>query len=480
MDTSSTLFNVVPENVSKITIRNLMYAGANSRIWSHLQPWFCMNQGSTDTGTQNTTCNGHVQVGYNSRDYQTVFAQITDMAERGIEGVAIDWYGKPYDTPTEACPDGWEHCVENETTKEWSSQLHERCVNGTCTFKFSIMEDGGAFRSFCDVRTNPPRYQANGYSTVTACIESRLLRDLDYANGMFWWTLGYAKAHGHPEVFVFINEDADAGWNGAGSQNIADWQTIWTTVRNHAYFPNNGSPVFYFRNTGGFSHAPFSDGAYAWVNNDCSLFNPCSNDPWGKSYLDYFYSTSLNYSNLMTFGAAWKGFDDRLASWGANRLIDQKCGLTWLDTMRHANWDPSQATYNGPNAYYSIFRQLPAMAMVTWNDYEEGSEIETGIDNCLSLTTVFVANSANGTSKVTWFPNFTSPGNEGTVDHYQVWWEDWNGQLQNIANVAAGNAYNVDVTSLSSDHNKYYVRAVGKASIKNTTEPMLFLQRIQP
>jgi hypothetical protein len=31
----------------------------------------------------------------------------------------------------------------------------------------------------------------------------------------------------------------------------------------------------------------------------------------------------------------WKGFDDNLASWGSNRVIDQQCGKVWLQTFHH-------------------------------------------------------------------------------------------------------------------------------------------------
>ena len=35
---------------------------------------------------------------------------------------------------------------------------------------------------------------------------------------------------------------------------------------------------------------------------------------------------------------------------------------------------------------YNSGKQLPALQLVTWNDYEEGTEIESGIDNCFSLS----------------------------------------------------------------------------------------------
>jgi len=60
-----------------------------------------------------------------------------------------------------------------------------------------------------------------------------------------------------------------------------------------------------------------------------------------------------------------------LAIWGTNRVIDQNCGQTWLQS------------FNEVGKFYSSGNQLPAMQIATWNDYEEGTTIEPGIDNCV-------------------------------------------------------------------------------------------------
>jgi len=66
-------------------------------------------------------------------------------------------------------------------------------------------------------------------------------------------------------------------------------------------------------------------------------------------------------------GAVYKGFDDSRASWGQGRRIPENCGQTWLDTFAEVN------------RFYSAGRQLPALLIVTWNDYEEGTAIEAGV-----------------------------------------------------------------------------------------------------
>ena len=99
---------------------------------------------------------------------------------------------------------------------------------------------------------------------------------------------------------------------------------------------------------------------------------PAPGDPMAMQYLDRFYSKAQN-SNKIAMGSAYKGFDDSEAGWGKGRVIDQQCGKTWLATFAEAG------------RFYSSSHQLPALIIPTWNDYEEGTEIETGIDNCVNL-----------------------------------------------------------------------------------------------
>jgi hypothetical protein len=73
-------------------------------------------------------------------------------------------------------------------------------------------------------------------------------------------------------------------------------------------------------------------------------------------------------------GAAFKGFDDYEANWwpetNGDKVLTQGCGTTLLDSIA----EPKAIT--GAN--------LPYMMVETWDDYEEGTETETGISNCLS------------------------------------------------------------------------------------------------
>jgi len=126
--------------------------------------------------------------------------------------------------------------------------------------------------------------------------------------------------------------------------------------------------------------------------------------------------------------------------------LSQNCGQEWLNTFAIAG------------KYYSSAFQLPNFQVAVWNDYEEGTEIETGIDNCLSLSA-----SVSATS-LAW----SVSGNENTIDHYVVFISTDSINLMPLAQLAAG-SHSLDLAAYDLAPGNYmlYVKAVGKASIRN-------------
>jgi len=76
------------------------------------------------------------------------------------------------------------------------------------------------------------------------------------------------------------------------------------------------------------------------------------------------------YPDKIAVGAAWAGFDDRKASWSLNRYMSQRCGETFQDTMKLRR------------DYYPANNPLPFLLIATWNDYEESTAIERGLEKC--------------------------------------------------------------------------------------------------
>jgi hypothetical protein len=363
--------NQAATNISKASIRSLLYAGATTKIYAHLMPWF---------GTAS-----HINVGYDSSDPAQAAAQINDMVSRGIDGVIVDWYG----------PNSTHHNTATKNTLKYSEQ-HSG-------FEFAICEDWGAVKNAADAT-------------------QQTISDLNYAWQTFMQSPAYMKRNGRPVILFF-------GFEGQPVDLIA--------VKAALTF----NPMFIPRNSGGFSKA-YSDGSFSWMATKTSGYDSYMSLP----YLDDFYATGLKYSNQLMIGSGFKGFDDSLASWSGGKHVLQYCGQTWLHSFAETT------------RYFSPNNQLDSLQLVTWNDYEEGTAIEPGIDNCVSITSWMSG------SRLNW----SITGDESTVDHYSIYASLDGTNLARIGEFAAGTTgVELDTLSLTPDNYQFFVKAVGKASMAN-------------
>ena len=271
-------------------------------------------------------------------------------------------------------------------------------------FTFAIMIDQGAIK----------------WDSCSGCSpQQALINQLQYVEQTYFPSPAYMRQQGRPIVTNFAIDDS----------YTVDWPTVNAAL--------STQPLFLFQNTDGFTHL-LSDGSYSWVM-------PTTND-YGKSYLTSFYDTGMPYTKEQTVGAAYKGFNDSLAAWGSGRIMGQQCGQTWLQTFSEIN------------NLYNSGKQLSALQLVTWNDYEEATEIESGINNCFSLSSAVAGASLQWTVK----------GNLSTVDHYVAYISTDGQNLMPLANVNAGTS-SVNLCSYPMPNGSYtlYVQAVGKPSIMN-------------
>jgi hypothetical protein len=289
-------------------------------------------------------------------------------------------------------------------SKDQATQLVMAAAESHPGFTFAIAVDKGAISE----------YTCGGCSGQQALID-----ELQYVEQTYFTSPAYMTKNGVP---VVTNFDID-------NYYTIDWNAVNNALSTH--------PLFLFQNSGGFSHV-LSDGSYAWVM-------PTQTD-YGVSYLTNFYDVSFGYPGQQTVGATYKGFNDTLAAWGSNRIMSQQCGQTWLETFSEIN------------GLYNSGKQLTDLQLVTWNDYEEGTEIESGISNCFSLT---ASASANGL-------NWKVQGNENTVDHYNVYISTDGQNLMSLTAPAAGiHSLNLCAFPMPVGTYQMFVQAVGKPSMAN-------------
>jgi hypothetical protein len=161
----------------------------------------------------------------------------------------------------------------------------------------------------------------------------------------------YLTYQGRPVIFVFPKG------------NHTDWDKVRAIVNQW-----NPAPILIQENLPGQYPNAF-DGFYAWINPGQPGWSTDGSN-WGQQYLDDFYRTmGSKHPDKIVVGGAWAQFNDSKASWSLNRHIAARCGQTWRDTFDY---------------WRKVFPNDPPPFVIaeTWNDHEEGTDIEGGLPNC--------------------------------------------------------------------------------------------------
>jgi hypothetical protein len=499
-DTRSGVLNVnydpVPGNVSHLDTHDLVFPGFNGKIFVNFLNWFStsVNCSTSDAGLcgqgpSRETCNTFMVTDYSSNNLTQVHDQMNDVAARHFDGAMITYEA---DTPTG---------IEDGAMRGVRDDLNARCSSSGCPLQFAIMTDGSElFRTPGFAGTAACATQTNPFSCSTApvqpspasnenCLIAHLKDDFCYMNQTFFGSPAYLKVNGHPVWQGFINE---AGWNLPLTGSAPSWQDLWVHMQDfvadlpancpafsphYAGAPNNGVPDLEFESNGGFNQdgqSSNSQGAFSWIHPGSGVSNQATAVTSDLNDQKSFYQAAQNNSGKNAWGAAFSGFNDVMAGWSppGGRLEDNGCGRTWLKSLAAA-------------APFS-----PAfMEAVTWSDYDEGTQIETGIDNCVSSVTAAMGANASANT-LTWKVNFStradgSSGDDSTIDRFNIY-DSSDGENLTLATAVCnlggaavngdhvctgtGNATrSLDLKSLitSAGVHKLYVQAVGKPSILN-------------
>ena len=161
----------------------------------------------------------------------------------------------------------------------------------------------------------------------------------------------YLTFEGRPVIFIFPKKHTD--WSRVRAE-IDKWEKPPLLIDEYPPDPASVGSI---------------DGYYAWVNPGPKGW-AADGGNWGNGYLTEFYSTMVSqHPDKLAIGGAWANFDDSKAAWGLNRHIAARCGQTLTDTVKL--WQQHQAD-----------NYMPYLLLATWNDYEEGTALESGSYNC--------------------------------------------------------------------------------------------------
>ena len=261
----------------------------------------------------------HINVGYSTQDPNVLRKQIQQAKDLGIYAFAVDWYG------------------ERRPFLDRSYALLQQ-IAAQNQFYVGLMYD--------------ETEEDNGHATDDA-LEAMDKAYRAYIGPSAPHRQAYLTYQGRPVIFIFPKR-GHTDWSRVREQ-VNSWET---------------PPLLIYKDEPPAPYGGAFDGFYAWVHPGPKGWSADGSE-WGEQYLETFYQKTKNkYPDKLLVGTAWPGFNDTKASWSLNRHMDRRCGKTFEDTLR-------------------VFRRhddgshpMPFLLIATWNDYEEGTEIEPGIANC--------------------------------------------------------------------------------------------------
>jgi hypothetical protein len=273
----------------------------------------------------------HSPTPYDSRDPDVISKHIQKAKDMGIHGFVINWYG-------------YKDGVANDEEREFMDQVTAELIRQAeeKEFRITLMYDEGAVLN--------AKLETFEYT-------SRVRSDLNYAQKYFS-SPAYLRINGYPSLFIFPYDD---------ESNPVDRFIDWPQVRNE--LSTKITLIDEDPNPNDSDHDDNFDGFYAWVQATSGKWDTDGKE-WGEEYLNWFYSTmnSEPYANKVTVGGVWPGFDDRLASWGKNRYMSRQKRQIYDKTMALAK-------------EYDV----PIVMIATWNDFEEGTDIEFGVEMIVDM-----------------------------------------------------------------------------------------------
>ncbi len=266
---------------------------------------------------------------YDSSDPAAIEYQLALAWASGIDGFVVDWYGPQDNGHTDRAL-----ALTFDVVERWRTEYGFRFFMAV-TYEEQLLLQLDNDRQREETATTHLSYILNNYTAKDS----------------------YLRYQSSPLIFYF------EAWPDGSAGLLRPDQLAQIQA---------GLPPFYLLYMG--AETDFMDvsqGFYSWLSgaND----NPAD---WGQDYADWVYGEmdyrSEKHDLKINIGSVWAGFDDSMVwGWGQSpRFIDRQDGQVYAQTWDRALRDQAQRN-----------RQSPAwVQIVTWNDWNEGSQIEPALE----------------------------------------------------------------------------------------------------
>jgi hypothetical protein len=320
---------VTPGHVSGMDVHTLVPSRPDLRWFAHVTPWFRTGGGP------------HIDIGLNNDSTAYVQAMVTDMRNRGFDGLIVDWYGKG--------------SFEDSVTLLIQQYLATLPAGA---FTFIVMMDKG----------------------IANLSQSVLQTQVQYVQSQYFTDPDYELEDGKPILMFFGVDTALGGTAMAAVKSATGGDMVWVT-----------------QGAGTLSSA-WVDQCFDWTHDYHDGDDAA--DPYNLAGVKGFL-TSVATSEKKAFGSMVAGFNGTLTrsvSWSEGKYLPRGSGACLVEGARTID--------------AAIPANVTRMQWATWSDWEEGTEVESGVENDVSVTA-----SVEG-STLSW--SITSgTGDESTIDHYE-------------------------------------------------------------
>jgi hypothetical protein len=371
---------VTPGHVSSMNVHTLIPSRPDLRWFAHVTPWFRTSGGS------------HIDIGLNNDSTAYVQAMVTDMRNRGFDGLIVDWYGKG--------------SFEDSVTLLIQQYLATLPAGA---FKFIVMMDKG----------------------ISGLSQSVLQTQVEYVQSQYIPDPNYELEAGQPILMFFGVDTALGGTAMAAVKSATGGKMVWVT---------QGA---------GTLSSSWVDQCFDWTHDYHD--GDVAADPYNLGGVKGFL-TSVATSTKNAFGSMVAGFNGTLTKsvgWSEGKYLPRGSGACLVQGAKTID--------------AAIPANVTRMQWVTWSDWEEGSEVESGVENDVTVTA-----SVKG-STLSW--SYTSgTGDESTIDHYEVYASADGVNAADLGSVPAGtHSFDLGSTGCLASGAPYRLEvvAVGRPSIRD-------------
>jgi hypothetical protein len=369
---------VTPGHVSKTDVHTLIPSRPDLRWFAHATPWFGPNN--------------HINIGLNNDSDAYVAAMITDMKNRGFNGVVINWYGRTHQTDNVA-----------KRVKAYLASVPNN------TFTYILMLDKG---------------------TVGGLGTSNLEYQIHYCQTNYFTDANYERepaSAGNPILMFFGVRNVVGGTGMAAIKADLGGNMVWVE-QGTSYLSES-----------------WEDESFQWTDSFTTGAN--TSDPFNLSAVTSSYGTIKTHGKK-AFGAMCSQFNGTLTksiSWSLGKYLPGSNGVCEVERAAVIN--------------AAIPANMTRMQWATWSDWEEGTEVEAGIENFVAVTAQM------NTNLLSWT---IASGDERTIDHYEIYASSNGVTAALLGSVNSGtHQTNLTQAGLAPGSYRFYVDAIGKPCIRD-------------